>query len=426
LELSQASIKKFLEVTKMKRLLSTLLATSMLLSLAACGGGSDSNSDSGSSASGGDSQNTSSDAGSGGGNSSSGGDITIAYIPKERNESFWQAVEAGAQQAATDRGAELIMYGDAAGANTAANQSTYVETATELEVDAIAFAALDSDSTDAALQAAQAAGITVVGFDSDPGEEARDWFVNQVDPDELAAVLLDDLVTNIGDKYTKDSPANVALVSTNLTTPNQNTWIESIKKIYYTDYEIAYTDSGAIDFDTCKSNTKSGSFTVNEKYAMLNVITNPDSIIYAGDGDGLTEIESYLSAHGDTNALVSLTTNVIASCGTAIKSCGLEGKCIFNGIATPGDSKTYLESGMMTTVVLWQAYDLGYLAVDAAYAAATGELAAGATEYVSGLSGQTQVEGVSTYPASHLVDGVTVYLGGPATFTLDSLDKWKS
>ncbi len=408
----------------MKRLLSTLLATSMLLSLAACGGNGSSGGSGSGSGSGADS-GASADAG-GDNKAAASGDVTIAYIPKERNESFWQAVEAGAQKAASDCGAELIMYGDAAGANTAANQSTYVETATELEVNAIAFAALDSDSTDAALQAAQSAGITVVGFDSDPGEEARDWFVNQVDPDELAGCLLDDLVANIGDKYTKDAPANVALVSTNLTTPNQNTWIESIKKAYYTDYEIAYTDSGAIDFDTCKSNTKSNTYTVNEKYAMLNVITNPDNIIYAGDGDGLTEIESYLSAHADTNALVSLTTNVIGSCGTAIKSCGLEGKCIFNGIATPGDSKPYLESGLMTTVVLWQAYDLGYLAVDVAYAAATGKLAKGATEYVSGLSGQTQVEGVSTYSDSHLVDGVTVYLGGPATFTLDSLDKWKA
>ena len=48
------------------------------------------------------------------------------------------------------------------------------------------------------------------------------------------------------------------------------------------------------------------------------------------------------------------------------------------------------------------------------------------TSYVSGLSGQTQVEGVSTYEDSHHVDGVTVYLGAPATFNLDTLDCWKS
>ena len=219
-----------------KKLLALFTALSMTLSLAACGGGGG-GAASGGASSGGAAASSGGSGGSGGGNAS-GGSVKIAYIPKERNESFWQAVEAGAQQAANDLGAELIMYGDAAGANTAANQSTYVETATELGVNAIAFAALDSDSTDAALQAAQAAGITVVGFDSDPGEEARDWFVNQVDPAALAEILLDDLVTNIGDKYSKDSPALVYLVSTNLTTPNQNTWIEHLKATYYSDYEI--------------------------------------------------------------------------------------------------------------------------------------------------------------------------------------------
>lgn len=354
------------------------------------------------------------------------GDIKIAYVPKERAESFWQAVEAGAQKAADDLGAELIMYGDAAGSNTAANQTTYVETATELGVNAIAFAALDADSTDAALQAAQDAGIAVVGFDSDPGEEARDWFVNQVDPALLAQTLLKDVVTAIGDQYSADAPANVLLVSTNLTTPNQNTWIEYIKEEYYSDYEIVKTETGAIDFDACKDNTRKNTYTVKDEYNMLNVKVNPDDdIIYAGDGTGLEEIEAKLSANLDTNALISLTTNVIASCGTAIESCGLEGKCIFNGIATPVDSKAYLEKGTMTTVVLWQAYDLGYLAVNVAYAAATGELKEGATEFVSGLSGQTQVEGASTYADSHLVDGVTVFLGAPAAFTLDTLDCWK-
>lgn len=402
----------------MKKLLALICALVLCLSLAACGGGNGGNA-------GGNAGGNS--GGNAGGGSSSGGDIKIAYIPKERNESFWQAVEAGAQQAAKDRGVELIMYGDAAGANTAANQSTYVETATELGVNAIAFAALDSDSTDAALQAAQAAGISVVGFDSDPGEEARDWFVNQVDPAALAEILLDDLVTNIGSKYSSSDPAVVYLVSTNLTTPNQNTWIEHLKATYYSDYEIVYTDSGAIDFDACKDNTRKNTYTVNDKYNMLDMRCNPDSdIIYAGDGDGLTEIEATLSAHSEINALISLTTNVIASCATAIDSCGMSDTCIFNGIATPGDSKAYLENGLMTTVVLWQAYDLGYLAVDVAYAAATGELTEGATSYVSGLSGQTQVEGVSTYEDSHHVDGVTVYLGAPATFTLDTLDCWKS
>ena len=108
-----------------KKLLALFTALSMTLSLAACGGGGG-GAASGGASSGGAAASSGGGNASGGSGNASGGSVKIAYIPKERNESFWQAVEAGAQQAANDLGAELIMYGDAAGANTAANQSTYV------------------------------------------------------------------------------------------------------------------------------------------------------------------------------------------------------------------------------------------------------------------------------------------------------------
>lgn len=78
----------------------------------------------------------------------------------------------------------------------------------------------------------------------------------------------------------------------------------------------------------------------------------------------------------------------------------------------------------MTEVILWQAYDLGYLAVEAAVAAAKGEISG--DTYVSTLSGTTQVEGVSTYPEEgHKINGTEIILGDPATFTLDSISAWK-
>lgn len=98
--------------------------------------------------------------------------------------------------------------------------------------------------------------------------------------------------------------------------------------------------------------------------------------------------------------------------------------CIFNGIAVPASCESYLTDGIMTEVILWQAYDLGYLAVEAAVAAAKGEISG--DTYVSTLSGTTQVEGVSTYPEEgHKINGTEIILGDPATFTLDSISAWK-
>lgn len=406
---------------KLKKVTALALAAAMALSLAACG----SNQGSAPAATG-SGETSGSETGTETPDGASGDKMVVAYIPKERNEAFWQAVESGAQSAADTLGVELKMYGDPAGSNTASNQATYVETATQSGADAIAFAALDADSTDAALQAAMSKGIAVVGFDSDPGPEARNWFVNQADPEGIAVACLDDLVKNLGEKFSKESPAVVYLVSTNPTTPNQNTWIEYIKKVYFSDYEIQYAADGvSIDFDACKENTRSKTFTVNDAYACLDVKVNPDSdIIYAGDGSGNDIIPGVVAAHPEINALVSLTTNVIDTCAQTIKDLNMQETCIFNGIAVPASCESYLTDGIMTEVILWQAYDLGYLAVEAAVAAAKGEISG--DTYVSTLSGTTQVEGVSTYPEEgHKINGTEIILGDPATFTLDSISAWK-
>lgn len=356
--------------------------------------------------------------------------VKVTLIPKIRQEAFWNAVEAGAQAAADKLEAKLTIQGDPSGSNTAAKQATYVEAAMEKGQDAICFAALDSNTTDAALQAAMKAGVKVVGFDSDPGVEARDYFVNQADPEGIAVAGLDDIAKQMNDKgFTADKKALVYLVSTNPTTPNQNTWIEYIKKNYFSDYEIPMGADGAIDFDKAKEQTKKGGFTVAEKYANLDIKVNPDSeIIYGGDDyqTSKTQVGNTLAANPDTNALFVLTTNAISATYEAITEKGMEKTCIFNGIAVPTDAKSYLEEGVMSEVILWQAYDLGYLAVESAVRAVSGDISG--DRMVSTLSGTDQVAGVSTYPAEghKIVNGKEIILGDPAVFVTDTVDKFKN
>lgn len=404
----------------MKKVLSAVLAAAMLVSMTACG--SSASSSTAPAASGSTAPAESSTA------PAEKQDITIQFIPKVRQEAFWNAVEAGATKAAEDLGVTLTIQGDPAGSNTAAKQAQYVESATELKVDAIAFAALDENTTDAALQAAMKAGIKVVGFDSDPGAEARDWFVNQADPEGIARACLDDMSKQLAAKgFTADNKALVFIVSTNPTTPNQNTWIENIKKLYFSDYEIPRTADGAIDFDTAKANTKANKYTVNEQYANMDLRVDPDAdIIYGADDHttSKTQISNKLAANPNTNGLIVLTTNAIAATNDSIVEKNKQDSCIFNGIAVPSDSKAYLESGVMSTVVLWQAYDLGYLAVETAVQAVKDEISG--DMLVSHLSGTAQVEGASTYPAEgHKIIGKEIILGDPAVFTLETADQFK-
>ena len=102
--------------------------------------------------------------------------VKVTLIPKIRQEAFWNAVEAGAQAAADKLQAKLTIQGDPSGSNTAAKQATYVEAAMEKGEEAICFAALDSNTTDAALQAAMKAGVTAVSYTHlDVYKRQRSW-----------------------------------------------------------------------------------------------------------------------------------------------------------------------------------------------------------------------------------------------------------
>ncbi len=352
---------------------------------------------------------------------------TVLWVGKMRQESFWNAMEAGATQAAKDKGVELIIQGDPSGSESAAKQVQYIESGIDMGVDAVAIAAIDENTTDAVLQDAMENGIKVIGFDSDPGLDSRDYFVNQADPDLLAKALVNDMseaMKKLG--HTADNKGVVFMASTFPTQPNQNTWIEHIKNTYYSDYTIPYTEGGAIDFDKAKEQTKANTYTVRPEYAHMDLRVHPDNdVIYGGldYATSKTQISNKLTANPETAGIMVLTTNAGSASYDSIMEKGLSGKTIFNGICVPTDSKSYLESGVMSTDILWQPYDLGYLVVSVAVDSLKGEIT---NPYKSNLSGNAQVEGESVYdPNGHKVANKEVFLGAPALYTKDSADKMK-
>ena len=187
------------------------------------------------------------------------------------------------------------------------------------------------------------------------------------------------------------------------------------------------TENGAIDFDVAKEQTIENKYEAKDEYKHFVLYVDPDAeIIYGGDDyqTAKTQVSNSLTAHMDTNGLISLSTLANAAIYEAITEKGLEDTCVFNGIAVPKDSEEYLKSGVMSEVILWQAYDVGYVAVEAAVSAAKGEL--DSDVFQSALSGQDKVEGVSTYDADGFkIEDNIISLGEPAIFSLDSVDKFK-
>ncbi len=113
---------------------------------------------------------------SGSANSTGGGSLRLAVIPKGTTHEFWKAVHAGADAAATEFGIQIIWKGPLKEDNRE-EQIKVVEDFISQKVDGIVLAPLDDTALRPAVDAAKAAGIPVVIFDSDLKSENYVSFV---------------------------------------------------------------------------------------------------------------------------------------------------------------------------------------------------------------------------------------------------------
>ena len=82
------------------------------------------------------------------------------------------------------------------------------------------------------------------------------------------------------------------------------------------------------------------------------------------------------------------------------------------GVSLPNDNKKYVHAGITDDIVLWDTANLGYLTVLAAHDVQTGKLKPGATSMDGGRIGTVTIEGSS------------IILGKPVTFTKDNIDQF--
>ena len=146
----------------MKKLFSTLsvgLIVLTIFTLAACGG-------SGSSSSTGSTPSAT---------SSSSGSLTIAFLPKQINNPYFDTAASGGKEAATALGGQFQQVGPSS-ANAAA-QVPFITTLTEQHTGAIVISGDDPNAVAPALKQAMSQGVKVVSFDADVAPDARNVFV---------------------------------------------------------------------------------------------------------------------------------------------------------------------------------------------------------------------------------------------------------
>ncbi|MCI8638510.1 MAG: substrate-binding domain-containing protein [Coprococcus sp.] len=294
-----------------KKVVSALVAATLMLSLAACGG----KSDSGSSSDGGDSKDK----------------VKIVVMPKVVGIDYYNAVQKGVDQASEELAdvAEITWQGPTEG--TVDKQIEMLETIIPTKPDVICIAANDPDAIQPTLEKAQKEGIKVVSWDADAN--VRDIFVNLVDYTVFGNAVIDSLASQIGEE------GEVAIITTTFTATNQVLWIEAIEARIAEKYpNIKIVDTREAGEDTQKANTLASDL---------------------------------MKTYPDLKGIIALGAPNLPGAVDAVVSANKTGQVIVAGNSTPNTMKPYLEDGSIRDVQLWSAPDHGYLTVYTAYQLAT-------------------------------------------------------
>ena len=225
-----------------------------------------------------------------------------------------------------------------------------------------------------ALRKARATGIKVITYDADALPDAREFFVNQAGPQDIGYALMDEaarLCRNEGE---------FAVIIGSLTAANQLEWRKYVEERRAAQYP-----------------------------RMKLVAVRPCDDL---KDKAQSEATTLLSTYPNLKLFLSTTSLGVPSAAEAVKQAGKAGRVKVIGLGLPSENRRYVKEGITDSVILWKSEDLGYLAVQAAFAATTGSLKPGATTFKAGMLGEFQIHGDN------------IILGKPFIFNKDNIDQF--
>lgn len=258
--------------------------------------------------------------------------LYIPLISKGFQHQFWQAVKAGADQAAEEFGVEVTFEGPDSEAQVD-RQIDMLAAALAKSPDAIGFAALDSQAAIPLLRKANDAGIPIVAFDSGV---ASDIPVTTATTDNIAAAALaaDKMAEFIGEE------GKVAVIAHD------------------------QTSSTGVDRRDGFVNR------IADSYPNIEVVT-----IQYGAGDQLqsTEIaKSILTANPDLKGIFGTNEGSAIGVVNGVRESGAEDIVII-GFDSGAAQKEAIRSGLMAGAITQNPVGIGYETVKAAVQALNGE-----------------------------------------------------
>ncbi|KXK20222.1 MAG: putative ABC transporter substrate binding protein [Chloroflexi bacterium OLB15] len=299
--------------------------------------------------------------------------IVLVDVPKLIGIGYFAATTQGQQEAAAELG-NVTVTTDAPTEANIDDQIAFIENYIAQGVNGILFAANDPVAIAPTLRSALEQGIHVVGYDANSEPDAREWFVNQAEFNGIGKALIDQMAEQEGED------ASFAIVTSTFTTPNQARWIAEMQAYQ----EKCYPDMTWLStLEAQEDNTLS----FNQATTLINQ--------YGDELDGIF-------------GMTSVATPASAEAVTQAGQCGAVSVV---GLATPNAMKPYVESGCVTSVVLWNPVDLGYASVYVMRAVVDGTLTPESTSVEAGRLGTLPV-----------VNGSEILLGPPFIYNADNIN----
>ena len=302
-------------------------------------------------------------------------ELVFGMLPKYVSGPYFQAANTGAQEAAKELGVTIDFNGPV-DANVA-KQSDIIDGWIRRKVDAVMVSANDPNALAPAMKRAQSRGIKTMTWDADVNPDARQVFLNQATYEGIGKAMVDMAVDAAG-----TSKGDFLIVTAVLTAPNQNRWIEEMKKYAagkYPDMKFPAVLPGDEDLE------KSKNVTVN-----------------------------YLRANPETKGVIGVTAIATPAEVEAIKQLGLVGKVAVTGLAVPSMIRSYIKEGSLKEAALWNPVDIGYAAAYITKAEVDGTLDPKKGFIDAGRLGKLK-----------FISDDTILLGDPVVFNKDNIDKYQ-
>ncbi|WP_197076557.1 autoinducer 2 ABC transporter substrate-binding protein [Domibacillus indicus] len=296
---------------------------------------------------------------------------TIGIVSKVDNIPYFNSVKEGVMEAAEELKAEVLYEGPTVA--DAKGQKVIIEKFINQKVDVIAISANDPLQLAPVLKRAKEAGIIVITWDSDTEAEARDLFIDMVNPEVLGRHVMDTLAWNTEEEGT------FAIMTGSFSASNHNAWLKWIQaqwKEYYPNMKLVEV-----------------------------VATNDDP------HNAFVQAQQLLEKYPDLAGIIGNSSVGPPAAARAAEEAGRAGDIAVVGVSTPDLMRDYLKRGSARVVTLWSPKKLGYLTVAMAKSLIEGKRPAD-FQYVPGV-GTIRVKGNDI-----------VIMGEPIDFTGENVDQY--